>query len=597
MDAEFKAQFQKLQAAGVACDEKHAKAEHAVYEVLANAYIFYQQHRHKPSYFTDMYDAEQIPWRNMENRVNFRPFIRVLFRLDLKNPTAADKERQRLTPGSQLNRVENYSIVMDMFDEAWTSRPDDFNRRPLAQLLGLIHQRSIQSLVRERRELNAQVKGKNKPEDEAEIEQTRKVLAENAMSELKRRATPLATVKMSKNTVLDVNSDGMTACICRYDAATNSYEVIAAADDQSAMHAIAARGSMKLDNVGSRALRTIAEVVATQSFPSKHIPSGRRDKLSGALRAWYNEVYLEKSNLAKPKTVTKRDDDGTDKKVKQNIIVTRKLVLRGKQSILLSAQRTTASVVTILIPNQPINPSATDDVSMRGSNLRMVEEWIENGTIAARVSEPRDKLGKPKQDTKSKYALKVRNIHSSAQEKYLHFEDIYRAAVSKHTFGQVDLNLAKFKSTWSFNVKRDWLMTLQRDCLDQWFEHAASNKKLKRAENSLLSIAVSKQQFTVGYEIDEHGKNPSTTIPLTHAAKLASTQTFMAFAKDLAPVLNNMTALSLVGDIKFSGDASIMLVEFSTELGSYTIAVPTLEKQGNKYVRSEKYFVAFGKRS
>ena len=121
-------------------------------------------------------------------------------------------------------------------------------------------------------------------------------------------------------------------------------------------------------------------------------------------------------------------------------------------------------------------------------------------------------------------------------------------------------------------------MTLQRECLDKWFEHAASNKKLKRAENSLLAITVSKQAFTVGYEIDERGKHPSTTVQLPSAAKLSSPQNFMAFAKDLAPVLNNLTALSLVGDIKFSGDASIMLVEFNTELGSYTIAVPTIEQ-------------------
>ena len=597
MDNEFKAQFQKLQAAGVVCDEKHAKAEYAVYEVLANAYIFYQQHRHNPKYFTDMYDADGVKWKEKENKVSFQPFIRVLFRLNLPNPSSEEQKRQRLTPGSQANRVENYSIVMDMFDEAWTERPDDFNRRPLAQLLGLIHERSIQSLVKERREQNAQAKGKNKPEDDAEIEQTRKVLAENAMSELKRRAAPLASVKMGKNAVLDVNSEGMTACICRYDATTNSYEIIASADDDSAMHAIAARSSMRLDNVGSRALRTIAEVIATQSFPSKHIPSGKRDKLSGALKAWYNAVYLEKSSLAKPKTVIKRDDDGTEKKVKRDIVVTRRLVVRGKDSILFSAQRTAASVVTILKPSQAINPSATDDVSMRGENLRLVEEWIENGTIAARVSEPHDKLGKPKQDTKSKYALKVRNSHASTQEKFLHFEDIHRAAVSKQTLGQVDLNLAKFRSDWSFTCQRDWLMTLQRECLDKWFEHAASNKKLKRAENSLLAITVSKQAFTVGYEIDERGKHPSTTVQLPSAAKLSSTQNFMAFAKDMAPVLNNLTALSLVGDIKFSGDASIMLVEFNTELGSYTIAVPTIEQKGTKFVRNERYFTAYGIRS
>jgi len=597
MDPEFKAQFQKLQAAGVVCDERHAKAEYAVYEVLANAYIFYQQHRNNPKYFTDMYDVDGVKWREKENKVSFQPFIRVLFRLNLKNPTGEEQKRQRLTPGSQANRVENYSIVMDMFDEAWTERPDDFNRRPLAKLLELIRERSIQSLVKERRELNAQTKGKNKPEDDAEIEETRKVLAESAMSELKQRAAPIASVKMAKSTALNVNSDGFTACICRYNAATNSYDLIASADDDSAMRSIAARSSMRVENISSRALRTIAEVIATQSFPSKHIPSGNLHKLSGPLRAWYNTVYLEKSNLIKPKTVIRRDSDGTEKKVKQDVVVTRRLLVRGKESILFSAQRTGASVVTILKPSQAINPSATDEVSMRGENLRLVEEWIANGTIAARVSEPRDKLGKPKHDTKSKYALKVRNIHTNSQEKYLHFEDIHRVAVSKQTMGQVDLNLAKFRSTWSFTCQRDWLMTLQRDCFDKWFEHAASNKKLKRAENSLLAIKVSKNEFAVGYEIDERGKHPSTVIQLANAAKLTSTQGFMAFAKDLAPVLSNLTSLSLIGEIKFSGDASIMLVEFNTELGRYTIAVPTIEKKGTKFVRNEKYFTAYGTRS
>ena len=140
-------------------------------------------------------------------------------------------------------------------------------------------------------------------------------------------------------------------------------------------------------------------------------------------------------------------------------------------------------------------------------------------------------------------------------------------------------------------------MKMRRECLDEWFEMAASGKKLKRTENSLLELEISKQAFKVGYEIDTVGQNPTSKIALSAPATLKSTAKFMLFAKDVAPILHNLTELTLTSDVKFSGDAAVMLLEFSTELGSYTIAVPTIEQVGTKYKRNSKWFKSYGARS
>ena len=597
MSADIDAVFHKLQASGASCDANYSKAEHAIYEVLVKTYIFYQQQRNDPNYLAKKYKADGITWGETGNRVNFRPLVRLIFRLDVKNASAAEKSRQTLTIGSQRNRISDYTNVLEMFDDEWTARPDDFKTGVHGKLMGLIQERSIQSLANARREENRIIKGKNKPEDSAEIEETQQVLATLAMADVKNKTAAIGTVKMGKLSEMNVDADGLAACICRYNAATNSYEILATSSDASAMRTIAVGDSMHIDTISSRALRTISEVVATQSFPSKHIPSGNRQKLTGALASWYKSVYLEQSNKAKKSTKVIKDADGTTKKVQQAVTTNRRLLVRGKTSILLSAQRTDASVVTILRPSQNINPSATDDVSMRSDNLRLVEEWIENGTIAARKSTPADRLGAPIAGTKAKYALTVDNKHAKTAPRYIHFEDIHRAAVRKATLGQVDINTGKFIADWSFSCKRDWLMKLRRECLDEWFEMAASGKKLKRTENSLLELEISKQAFKVGYEIDTVGQNPTSKIALSAPATLKSTAKFMLFAKDVAPILHNLTELTLTSDVKFSGDAAVMLVEFSTELGSYTIAVPTIEQVGTKYKRNSKWFKSYGARS
>ena len=114
---ELQKEFDQLSHRGVTCDETHARAEHAIYEVLVSAFLFHRKVRSDPSFLQTKYDAEQIGGHKKGgNAINFGPFIRVMFRLDLPNITEAERSKQRLTPGSQKNRVAAYKVVLEAFD-------------------------------------------------------------------------------------------------------------------------------------------------------------------------------------------------------------------------------------------------------------------------------------------------------------------------------------------------------------------------------------------------------------------------------------------------------------------------------------------------
>ena len=590
MPTDINAEFNKLQARGAQCDTSFAKAEHAIYEALVETYLFFQKYRDDEQFLIKKYAADNITWTERGNEVNFRPLIRLIFRLDIPNASEKDKARQSLTLGSQRNRVADYELVMKLFHDAWTENPDDYKTGAYGKLLKLIHENSIQSLVRAKNDKSQLIKGKAKAEDASEIKATRNTLALASMANMKAQPTALAKFKPSKIDDIDFNSDGLAACICRYNERTKAFEILAASNDDQTIHAIAADVSGHVDNVETRALRTISEVIATQCFPGKYIPDGDRAKLQGTLASWYKTVYLENSNIVKPSKAAKGS------KSSRAVQTHRRLLLRGKQAIILSAQRTDASVVTILIPpkDKEINPSATADVSLRADNLRRVEEWIENGTIAARKSKPANKLGNPAEGTKAKYALLVDNPHAAAKPQYLHFEDIHRPAVRDGNMGQVDVERLGFKANWSFSCDRYWLQSLRREFLDKWFSFAASGRKLKRNENALLEITIDKKAITFGYEIDIKGRNPTTRVKLAETARVDKSQSYLVFAKDLMPALYNLGNISIIGKLELSGDADAMFMRFKTEMGDYTIAIPTVQSHGKSFKRNTRWFKVYG---
>ena len=584
-------EFYALSARGIESDETFAKAKHSTYEVLVDAYLYHRKVRHLPDFLPKLYDAAGAEGYKKSNSEDFRVFVKAIFRLDVTKLTEAERARQRLTPGSQKNRVKDYADALIALDDEWERHPDDFSYNARSKLISYITENTIKGLVNSIQEEKAAGKGKNKPDADDEISATRKHLAHAALSAMKSTKQKIGSATITKQEQVHFNGDGLTACICRYNSKTKAYEIIATSSDDETIQSIAGGDTARLDNIRTAALQTLAEVVATQSFPSRYIPAGDRAKLTGALKGWYKSIYLEPGKVQ----VVKTDKDGKTTKVKTD--ANRRLVLRGSD-ILLSAQRTDTSMVTILTPTHRLVPKKTDEYFLMTQHLRTLEEWIENKTIAARVSTPASSVGKADIKTKADFMLEVENSATQSKKARLFFYSIYRKETNPNSTGQVDFNQSSFKPVWEFKVGRDWLVKLRNETLDDWFQNAANGKKIKRIENAVFQLAVSSTRLVIGWEVDDTNTFPSNTylLPTKATTPSANSFKFLLSSKDLAPVLFNICDLSIMGDIKFAGDDAAMTIKFATQMGSFCIAIPTAEKTKKGIKRNKTHFVSYAAR-
>ena len=579
-------------------DKNYAEAEYDVYNVLAEAYLFFRQARDESTTFlSDKYKEEGLQWHDKRtDETNFRPFVRLVFRLDLPNPTEADRQRWNLTKGSQANRVNDYAAVLKTLDEAWTADADNFRKRSHSALLAVLNKDGIKGMAKAQREKNAASTGPDNEitETPTEVATTKKHLADSALEILSSSTSPLGSAQFPKGHAAQPSDKGLLACVCKFDAKSNSYQIVATSNDPSVLRGIAAARSVHLDNVRSNSVRVLAEVAVTQLFPAQYIPDGDRALLTGKFKDWYHSVYLEQSE-----------------KFNKGVSTQRRLVVRGGKDIVLSAQRTGAGVVTLFKPSNESSllPRASkDEVSLRTQQLRLIEEWVLNGTIAARISKPANKLAKSANGDAHKYHLVVENAAAPVKPNTLYFYDVNRANVNPESAGQVDLDIDRFKAQWSFTTTPQWLVQLRDTVLDNWFQLVGARNKLKREENQLFNVSLSKTTFNLGYEIVEGGQNPSSEVQLATPAMLPASGavSMMMFAKDLAPVLYNLADITINGDVTIEGDSAVMIIRFSTELGAYTIAVPTISKieaaasaRGKKAViwqRNPKWFSSYAAR-
>ena len=590
---QLRKQFDALSVTCVASDKARVNANHSTYESLVDAYLYHRSVRHIPNFLTELYDATGATGYKISNTQNFRVFVKAIFRLDLdpKKLTEAEIKQQRLTPGSQQNRVGDYADALTALDDEWERHPDDYSYHPRIKLLEFITEKTLGRLVNSTKEERAAGKGKNKLDTNDEIAVTKKHLAHVSLSAIKTTKQKIGSATITKEEQVHFNGDGLTACICRYNPANKSYEIIATSSDDETIQSIASGDTARLDNIRTAALQTLAEVVATQSFPSRYIPAGDRAKLNGGLKGWYDSVYLEPGKVKAVKTAK----DGTTKKVKT--YTNRRLVLRGRD-IILSAQRTDASIVTILIPKHKLVPKITDEYFMKAEYLRPLEEWIENKTIAARVSTPASAVGKADPSTKADYMLEVENSATKSKKTRLFFYKIGRKETNENSTGQVDFNQSSFKPLWEFKVGRDWLVKLRNNTLDAWFRNAASGKKIKRIENAVFELSISSTRFVIGWEIDATNTHPNEPYTLPKKAKTpnANSFKFLISSKDLAPVLYNICDLSIIGEIKFAGDNAAMTINFETQMGSFCIAIPTAEQTTKGIKRNDTHFVSYAAR-
>jgi hypothetical protein len=550
------ARFQQLQAACIKHDDDFVAGAIKVHSDLARAFVLYMEFEKQPAALGALYQRDGIQLSGRSDASKFTPFLKVLFRLDLPNPTADDIKRYRLTPKSMRNRVSHYAAVLDVLEKEHSARPHDFAQQTVEKLVQVIEDNGgIIGIVKARAGAhdndNDSQRGNAGAQAAAadDYALTKEWIADHALDLL--RSTVLGSASMNRPGV----PGQMSACVLVVTQ-SGQFELRAASNDNSIVQTILTEQASRLSGVADDTLRTLGEVIATQCFPAAFCPSGRRASLEGKYKSFYEGIYLDESEDPEAGPACRR------------------LVVR-EDSILLSAMRTKASVVTLLKPSQPLLGQKAMPVFLDLDQLRLLEDWLVTGTMPARTVAKSGTLLPPckaKTDTRS---IDVLNQATGKKDKLI-FNCVGRPQDATASCYQPDFPGAGLIPEWSFAVSKAWLESLRDTFLTPWFTKTASGKKLNRRAHWTFKIIVTKADITFGFELDEEsGKNPQSKMSLPTPAVLKRAQTFYVGTKDIAPILHNIADLDLDGDITVSGDADLVMLNFKTGIGDYTIAIPT----------------------
>lgn len=560
----LKTQFNALSKECIKIDDDFTHALAHIHDVLARAFMLYINLERQPAVLVAIYKKDRIGPSPRKDGSKFTPFIKALFRLCLPNPSATDKKRWNLQPQSMKNRVSLYAAALNDLDAEYTVRPNDFRTKPEAKFKQFIKDNGgVIGAANRRAQANDNIAEPTKPVIDAfadEVAKSKAWIEENSIPLLK--TTVIGSATLSKSIKFDTN--GMAACVLA-QGANGQVQIRASSNDNTPIDIIARAAALRLA-AKDVSLSTLAEVVATQSFPASYCPEGSRAKLSGKYGDWHNRVYLEKDETAAAGPACRR------------------LVVR-QNDILLSAVGTNASVVTLLKPSQLLT-GADFPTFLDSERVRLIEDWLQSETMVARTTTPVAGLGKPHKGHADRRILEVKN-EATGMSVTLNFERVCSSGSSRTT-SQPDLKQHKFVPTWSFTATQDWFQTLRDKCLTPWFSKTVSGAKLKRPEHWLFDLKVTKSKLVIGFEHDASGDRPEEDIDLESPATLGRAQVkFHVSTKDFAPAFYNLADFDLRNSVNVSGDDTVVLLRFGTAIGEYTIAIPTTKPPGDKVERNQ----------
>lgn len=571
--------FKKLSTASVQAHDVFTKADHAIRTVLVQGYLLWREFEKTPAALVQLYTSNGLPAPNAHAAPDFAPFIKVQFRIGLPNPTKADIARG-LSHGGERNKISNYVAVFDELHSKFEGNEADFHFNPEGKLITHIDdERGVIGIVAKRALTNNAAKLKKLgitpiSQPVGDIEAAQHWLAENAMSLFKAAPSSAWSATCPAN-VFDADRYGVvpyrltSAGTVEFGPPTNSPDALAV---------VAAVEAAKLSHIKGHALRLLAEVTATQSYPAKYCPKGFRADLKGRAGKWITDVLMDPGAAS------------------GGLPAKRRLVVRH-DDILLSTMQTDASVLTVLRPVLSILAASDPHVYLVPDELRLVEDWHESGTLAARHATPAIGLQTAARSRSGDRLMRVTNRATKAAV-VLHFWDVNRAADDPVKSGQVALNLAGFTAAWTFSAELGWFAKLQREFLDKWFAMVTGNQ-LKRQEHMLFTVSVTNSEMSIEFKKDQAGRAPTETIDmdpsLVNATVPAQGISFSVSSKDFATVFYNIARTEVIGPVTVKGDASLIVLEYATSSGTWTTAIPTATVRSKTVVRDGTHFERYGK--
>jgi hypothetical protein len=539
----------KLQDLRSAASESHRLNEIGrthLYLTLSRIYFTHREFMQSdPMYLDELYAAAGIGTAGEpSNEINYRPFLRLVW-------------DQVEVSGSMNNRLTHWNSVLRQLDARYLENPDYFGE------IGREHR--LASYIEERGGITQMVFGhvrldpgmeevpKPSPSEARKIVEqklTTEAVAAKHLELLAVSSAPaLATVTFAETVRSD--EERFVAMLGRAEP-DGSVKVLGSTNEPTAIKAVAAHALKKDYRHVSPVLRLIGEIVGTQIYPLSGKPANA-DKH----KEWLTGVYLD--------PVSKHKGPRTGK---------RRLLLRGNEGdILFSGVGCDLSVVVICKPTLKLG--VMNSVYLKPSVCNIVEDAICTGSFELMRSKPSDRLktvsGKP-----HSHELAIQD-HALGKVRKLQFYPIGHKQAETEEGWQTNFDVGSFQPEWKAEVDAGWFTKLCAEHLDEWFSTLGRDKQIKRKNNQLFEVSVSREQFIIRYNIDATGNAPTHTMSVNVSFEdEAAGWKCLIRSKDLAPVLFNLVDIPLLGMAEISGNAEAVVLKYKTTLGEYVIAVPTV---------------------
>ena len=533
-----------------------------LYRTLSEAYLYWRDCQQEPDFLEKEYKKANIQSRELgDNKINFRPFVKLVFGLSS-------------TAGYANNKASQWATVMRKLDELYTASPIRYEENGEGRLaLDIASLGGITNIILEDKE-------ENYPPDEVKLpaKKIKDIIgAKLSDDELAQRGRILLSGKSAAaigvaNPTASIRADGdsFVGLIGRRET-DGTITLLGSTNDAEAINALAKHATKRNYYLLPKNLRQIAEVLSVPLFPY-----GSKPKSKEAERAWEQRIYYDQLG----KYIVKGKKAG-DKDTKVPIGTPRRLLIRGKQKdIIYSNMRMDCCVVIRCEPVVSL-ASKSMNIYLKTEERKHIDNAISNGELELMTAIPNSKLN-PVTGALHDFTLQISNQFNSRSH-ILHFYEQGRANNSATTNHQGDFNWAAFKATWKTKIDINWLVKLRAEFLDEWFSKLGKTTQIARDNNYVFTLEFTEKKLITKFNIGKTGGSASRPFDLvTSLPKGENSLSLSLRSKDIGPILYNLADTAVTGSINISGNEQAVLVEFKTDMGRYQIAIPTASEYKRK---------------
>lgn len=558
---------------GLAAFGQYQSSRTTLYRTFAKGYLLWRDCDNVPGLLDKEYKKAGIKSNRLsDNRINFIPFVRLMFGFS------------KLTPATKT-KSSHWSSVFRALDDDFNERPQYYATKPEMKLVELIETRggTTEIVKNDDSPQAADDDTGYKPPSKKEQEDTALAVARHRMEQLVSNAPKAFAVadKMSKR--VPVNENGLVAFIGKRTA-SGKIELVATTADPAALQAVAVSSLRDYSEDIDPSLRTLAEVIHTQTFPQLGKPTNKDQE-----KLWRRVVETHETGIAKTVLAKDRKTGKSSYKREKLTNPRRLLILGDRNQIIYGRMREMAAAVTVLQPKLKLVQNRA--VLLKTEERRLFEVPILDGSLAVHRATPTDRLTPVKRPNGNGYDLVIENT-ATKKTRTAHFYEYQSELGRSPTNFQPIFNATKnYKPTWSFSVPQEWFVDLRAKWLDRWFETLGKDTRILRSDSRVFELKIKAKQLAIRFEIDDDRYADKHPVAIPKAKLVGpSTQAILVASLDLAPVLYNLSEIAVKGDILVSGNAHALVFSFATDVGEFTIAMPAIKKVAGTFAPDRTHF-------